>query len=61
MKKRTHSTRYLFLVVAIERTETDESPSSSFPAAAAVNDKPGLTKSKATSGELFPWAKAVSK
>jgi hypothetical protein len=59
MSKRTSSTEYLFLVVAIRRTETDDpSPSSSsFPAAPAVAEKPGLARTQPTSGEMFPWAR----
>jgi len=60
MSKRTSSTRYLVLVVAIERTEThhDGPSSSSFPAAAPVADKPGLTRTQPTSAEMFPWSRA---
>jgi hypothetical protein len=59
MKKRTSSTKYLFLVVAVEQTETDESPSSAFPAAPEVTDKPGLVRSKPTRAEAFPFRKAA--
>lgn len=46
MSKRTSRTEYLVLVVAVRRTETHDSPSSSaFAAADPVDDsKPGLAK-----------------
>jgi hypothetical protein len=59
MSKRTTSTEYLFLVVAIRRETRDESPpSSAFRAAPVAADGPGLAK---VEPQAFPFKKAVAR